>query len=101
VAGRSRILPIWHGVDWADVARVSPLLTDRYAAQSSKGVDEVAAEIAAQFPASAILTGEELTSILERYSGGGRFAEESLAAGCAYRFFAHERVQGGELRGCR
>lgn len=86
VAGRSRILPIWHEVDWAYVARISPLLADRYAAQSSKGVEQVAAEIAAQFPASALFTGKQLTSVLERFSGGGRFAEEALAAGCGYRF---------------
>jgi len=86
VVVRSRILPIWHEVDLAYVARVSPLLADRYAAQSSKGVDQVAAEIADQFPASALLTGKELTSVLERFSGGGPFAEEARAAGCAYRF---------------
>ena len=86
VAGRSRILPIWHEVDLASVAQVSPLLADRYAAQSRKGVDEVAAEIAAQFPASALLTGKELTSVLERFVSSGRFAAEALAAGCGYRF---------------
>ena len=86
VAGRSRILPIWHEVDLAYVARASPLLADRYAAQSSKGVEQVAEEIAAQFPASALFTGRELTGVLENFSSSGRFGAEALAAGCSYRF---------------
>jgi TIR domain len=85
-AGRSRILPIWHEVDLAYIARVSPLMADRYAALSSRGVEQVAAEIAAHFPASALFTGKQLTSVLERFSGGGYFSEEALAAGCSYRF---------------
>jgi hypothetical protein len=86
VAGRSCILPIWHEVDAAYIARVSPLLADRRAALSLNGVDQVSGEIAAQFPASALFTGKELTSVLERFSSSGRFAAEALGAGCSYRF---------------
>jgi hypothetical protein len=87
VAGRSCILPIWHEVDAAYIARISPLLADRYAALSSRGVDQVSAQIAARFPASALFIGKELTSVLERFpTSSGRFTVEALAAGCRYRF---------------
>jgi hypothetical protein len=86
VAGRSRILPIWHEVDSAYIARISPLLADRRAALSRNGVEQVAAEIAAEFPASAFLTGKELTAVLERFPSSARFAAEAWAAGCRYRF---------------
>ena len=42
---RKIILPIWHEVDLERVMRYSPLLADRLAASSSKGVDVVAEDI--------------------------------------------------------
>jgi hypothetical protein len=86
VAGRSRILPVWHEVDSAFIAQVSPLLADRYAALSNNGVEHVSADIAAQFPASALFTGKELTNLLERFPSSAGFAAEALVAGCRYRF---------------
>lgn len=39
------ILPIWHNVDLADVARYSPTLADKLAISTAKGLDIVAQEI--------------------------------------------------------
>jgi TIR domain len=43
--GSKRILPVWHGVDGDAVARFSPTLADRFAANSDLGFDAVATEI--------------------------------------------------------
>jgi hypothetical protein len=42
---QKRILPVWHKVDAADVARHSPLLAARLGVQTSKGIDIVVSEI--------------------------------------------------------
>jgi len=44
--GRNKILPVWHDVDHAGVARFSPLLADVIAAKSSAGVSSVVDQIA-------------------------------------------------------
>lgn len=44
--GTRIILPVWHGVDYADVAAASPPLADVLAAKSSEGTDTVAERIA-------------------------------------------------------
>jgi hypothetical protein len=41
------ILPVWHNVDAAYVRRFSPLLADRLASSSSKGLDSVVADLMA------------------------------------------------------
>jgi len=43
---RKRILPVWHGVSKSDVAKYSPILADRLAANTSEGINAVAAAIA-------------------------------------------------------
>ena len=45
IGGRKVILPIWHGVTKADVAKFSPLLADRVAASSAEGMDSVVGKI--------------------------------------------------------
>jgi TIR domain len=40
--GRDKILPVWHKVDFAAVARASPLLADVYAAKTADGLAHVA-----------------------------------------------------------
>ena len=45
-SGRKLILPVWHGVDKAMVATHSPILADRVAADTARGIAHVAAEIA-------------------------------------------------------
>ena len=45
--GRNKILPVWHEVDHADVAKFSPLLADVFAAKSSEGFVRVVDQIAA------------------------------------------------------
>lgn len=44
-AGRKVILPVWHKVDQQYVRRFSPMLADKYAASTSKGIDFVIGEI--------------------------------------------------------
>lgn len=44
-SGRKVILPVWHEVDHAFVARHSPVLADRLGALTSGGISNVAAEI--------------------------------------------------------
>lgn len=39
--GRKIILPVWHGVRREDVATYSPMLADRVAVSSAKGIDSV------------------------------------------------------------
>jgi len=45
VGGRKVILPIWHGVSREDVARVSPSLADRVAANSTLPLETIAEQI--------------------------------------------------------
>lgn len=39
------VLPVWHNLDYPEVARFSPLLADRLAARSKSGLPQVAGEI--------------------------------------------------------
>jgi hypothetical protein len=43
--GRKRILPIWHGIDRAGVARYSPMLADLLASESRLGIERNVADI--------------------------------------------------------
>ena len=43
--GTKVILPIWHGVDFEDVRSYSPILADRYAVNSSRGIGYVVDEL--------------------------------------------------------
>lgn len=45
VEGVKVILPVWHGITMEDIRRYSPMLADRVAAQSSKGVEHVVEEL--------------------------------------------------------
>ncbi len=44
-SSRKVVLPVWHGVDHDFVARFSPMLADRVAVNTTKGIAAVAAEI--------------------------------------------------------
>lgn len=48
-SGKKAILPIWHNIDHGGVAKHSPTLADRYAAQVSEGIEVVAAKIISVF----------------------------------------------------
>ncbi len=45
IDGVKVILPVWHGVDQREVARFSPLLADRLAVSTDKGLNFVATEV--------------------------------------------------------
>ncbi|MFG5411356.1 toll/interleukin-1 receptor domain-containing protein [Piscinibacter sakaiensis] len=86
IAGRSRIIPVWHQVDSNYIASISPLLADRYSISSARGVDSVARIIAEQFPPEAKFSGRELADLLMHQQSSGIFGGEAIAAGCRYRF---------------
>ena len=86
ISGRTRILPIWHGVDASFIGAASPFLLDRFALNSNVGAEEVCTAIAEQFPPSARYTGAQLADLVEKCQTFGVFAGESHIAGCRYRF---------------
>lgn len=43
--GEKIILPVWHNIDKAELARYSPMMADRIAVSTSKGLDAVVKEI--------------------------------------------------------
>ncbi len=45
VDGRKVILPVWHNVNKSDVLSYSPMLADRVAVPSSRGIDQVVSEL--------------------------------------------------------
>ena len=45
VDGRKVILPVWHNIDAATLRRHSPMLADRLATSSSKGLEQVIIEL--------------------------------------------------------
>lgn len=47
VNGRKVVLPVWHKVSATDVRKFSPMLADRVATSSNKGVNQVAADLLA------------------------------------------------------
>jgi hypothetical protein len=65
-SGEKVILPIWHEVDAAYVAKYSPLLAGRLAAKSDRGVSAVA---------------DEIESVLKRRSSGGSTTTPPRALG--------------------
>ena len=88
IAGRSRLIPVWHQVDFKTVAEASPLLADRFAIRGELGVEAVASKIAEQFPVPEKYTGMELADILQNCQHSGLFAGEAFYAGCVFRFLA-------------
>lgn len=84
--GRSRIIPIWHQIDKATVASISPLLADRVAIQADRGVEYVAEEIAKQFPATGKHSGAELAELIETALRPSLYRLASFHSGCQYRF---------------
>jgi rod shape-determining protein MreB len=68
LSGDKVILPVWHNVTQAEVAKHSPTLADRLAANTAVGIRQVAEEIAAvigppmKFPPTASITPARLQS---------------------------------------
>lgn len=86
IAGRSRIIPIWHDIDFHRVAQISPLLADRLALRCTNGVDELAKKIAELFPPPAKFSGESLAKKIELLFWPREFAGEAYLRGVEYRF---------------
>lgn len=74
-SGRKIILPVWHGVDKAAVAAYSPILADRVASNTDRGVAAVAADIVRAIVSveaeaeSATTLGRRFISLLEDEPG--------------------------------
>ena len=43
--GKKVILPVWHGIEAAAVAKYSPLLADRVAVRTNEGIEVVVRQI--------------------------------------------------------
>jgi hypothetical protein len=86
IAGRSHLIPIWHGLGLADVLAVSPLLADRFAVNSDLGVAAVAQKIAELFPVPAKISGSLLADVLESFLYPGMYAGEAQYKASQYRF---------------
>jgi TIR domain len=86
IAGRSQIIPIWHKVDFSDVAAVSPLLADRLALRSTSSVEDLARQIAELFPPPAKYSGEYLARKIELLFHPREFAGEAYLKGVQFRF---------------
>lgn len=84
--GKSRLIPIWHGLTAKDVAEVSALMADRVAINSKLGADEVASQLADLLPNETILTGTFLAEKIENFQNADIYELEYLRAGCEYRF---------------
>lgn len=78
VSGEKRILPIWHQINSADVAQFSPILADRKAADTQKGLQFVAEQIVeASFPER--LKGLPLSSAAKTNESEATLAREVLS----------------------
>jgi TIR domain len=69
VDGVSVILPVWHGLDKADITRFSPLLADKLAANTALGVPSVARSIAQAILERGAKPGQGTTSLTKQFVG--------------------------------
>ncbi|MBS0308929.1 MAG: toll/interleukin-1 receptor domain-containing protein, partial [Proteobacteria bacterium] len=86
IAGRTTLIPVWHRLGASEVLTASPLLADRVALQSSKGVNVIASEIAKQFQVEASIKSAKLAEIIQRYQHTGFYEGEMLFHACQERF---------------
>jgi TIR domain len=86
LAGRARIVPVWHNIDFAGVVSASPLLADRLALRCTNGVEELAQKIAELFPPPAKYSGDCLAKKLEALFYPRNFAAEAYLKAVEHRF---------------
>lgn len=86
LSGRAQIIPIWHKLQATDVARISPLLADRFALTSTRGVKRIAVDIAKQFRAPKSIENKKIADLIGRFWSTGVFGGEALFHGCLERF---------------
>lgn len=86
VAGRAKLIPIWHQIDHSGILKISPLLADRLALQSTDGVEAVAERIAGEFPVPAKISGARIAEIIESYQYPALYEGEALNLSCQQRF---------------
>jgi hypothetical protein len=70
------ILPVWHGVDREKVAGFSPILADRIAINTDRGIDKAAAEVLKVFGGSRKQLSQELPN---RYSDSFLFPIQAIS----------------------
>jgi hypothetical protein len=66
--GTGGILPVWHGVNARDVAKFNPLLADRVALHSSKGIHAIAHAVYGKVADSGVMS-EEVGPLSGAWSG--------------------------------
>jgi hypothetical protein len=98
--GEKVILPVWHELRREDVARYSPLLADRWAAQTVRGIDAVAHEIASVCVpggtgAAAVVSAGNLPPILDdmRHHGIWHHYDATDAKGMTWSAVASEAAR--------
>jgi TIR domain len=64
--GTKVILPVWHNIDHAELAAVSPLMADRLGARTALGVDDVADRLSRALGKALAATDQEAASLLVR-----------------------------------
>lgn len=96
-SGEKIILPVWHQITRDEVAKYSPLLADRLAAQTLRGIRAVAQEVvrACRFDrpvTQAHADNDELPSIVEdmRHNGVWHHPDSSTAKGTTWAAIASE-----------
>jgi hypothetical protein len=86
VAGRSKLIPVWHEIGLAEVAAASPLLADRIAINSNLGFTEIARRLAEQFPPDEPLSGTDISIRIEALIHPLFLHGEALSEGIQHRF---------------
>ena len=90
--GEKVILPVWHRLKRSDVAKYSPLLADRLAIETLRGIPAVAQEIAKACDLKYLPPPTEVPTIIEdmRHHGIWHHHDEQDAKGTAWAAIASE-----------
>lgn len=79
--GQNRLLPVWHGVEHAEVAEYSPIVAGIHASRSAEGVARVADDLRRAMHKGA---GAVIPAVTEKTEGESRLDEQSSHSGAAH-----------------
>ncbi len=107
--GGKVILPVWHGVTFEDVQKSSPMLADRLAVNSARGIDHVVDELLRAVKIAGhqgTFTGRPVPEVKsEKSTAGGEIGSSKRAPHFAPAIiskaddYAHTRLKGGATPG--
>lgn len=63
VAGKKKILPIWHNVNVDSVSKFSPHLADKFAVSTSEGLDRVVKKIIGVFSIDSSIGSKDIVTV--------------------------------------